>query len=85
MNVLNCRKICQSYREIANELNLPPFVIFSDKSLHAMARDFPVTDDAMLDVHGVGLSKFDRYGDRFIKVIAAYLSEFPTARAQLDD
>jgi ATP-dependent DNA helicase RecQ len=72
-------------REIANELNLPPFVIFSDKSLHAMARDFPVTDDAMLAVHGVGLSKFDRYGNRFIRLIAAYLSEFPTARGKLDD
>jgi len=67
-------------RKIANELNLPPFVIFSDKSLHAMARDFPTTDDALLDVHGVGLSKFDRYGARFIDTIIAYLAANPTAR-----
>ncbi len=70
-------------RKIANEQNLPPFVIFSDKSLHAMARDFPTTDDTMLDVHGVGLSKFDRYGTRFIELIIAYLGNHPTARSDL--
>ncbi|KIO95883.1 ATP-dependent DNA helicase RecQ [Levilactobacillus brevis] len=56
-------------RELAEEQHVPPFVIFSDKALHAMCEALPTDDDSFLAVKGVGQSKLDRYGEAFMAVI----------------
>jgi ATP-dependent DNA helicase RecQ len=56
-------------REIADENNVPAFMVFSDKTLRAMARQKPTTKNAMLQVHGVGFSKLESFGDRFMRAI----------------
>ncbi|HVE39652.1 MAG TPA: ATP-dependent DNA helicase RecQ [Planctomycetota bacterium] len=56
-------------REIADENNVPAFMVFSDKTLRAMARQKPTTKSAMLQVHGVGFSKLESFGDRFMRAI----------------
>jgi ATP-dependent DNA helicase RecQ len=56
-------------REIADENNVPAFMVFSDKTLRAMARQKPTTKTAMLQVHGVGFSKLESFGDRFMRAI----------------
>ncbi|MBN1838620.1 MAG: DNA helicase RecQ [Campylobacterales bacterium] len=52
--------------EIAKENGIPPYVVFSDKTLKEMAEKLPHDKEAMLDVSGVGEVKFERYGEAFL-------------------
>ena len=54
---------------IAKEKKVPPYLIFSDKSLTDMCRRMPMTKEEMLEVNGVGEVKFDHYGAQFMEVI----------------
>jgi ATP-dependent DNA helicase RecQ len=56
-------------REIANAENVPPYVVFSDKTLIAMCEIRPTNEDDFLSVPGVGEMKLKKYGDRFIGAI----------------
>jgi ATP-dependent DNA helicase RecQ len=57
---------------IAKELAVPPYVVFPDTTLIAMAIERPMDEDQMLDISGVGQSKLERYGDAFLEVIRAF-------------
>jgi ATP-dependent DNA helicase RecQ len=57
---------------ISREENVPAYIIFNDKSLKAMASDFPVTENEFLAVSGVGSSKMEKYGEKFIAVIKRF-------------
>lgn len=57
---------------IAKEENMPPYIIFADKTLIDMCVRVPMDKKEMLKVTGVGESKFERYGDRFLAAIAEY-------------
>ncbi len=59
-------------RRLAAARRIPPYVIFSDKTLHEMARTFPVTRAQMLRITGVGEAKLERYGKPFMDAIAAF-------------
>ena len=54
---------------IAREQNLPPYVVFHDKTLIDMVMIKPETIDQLAMVHGVGQSKLERYGPLFLKAI----------------
>ncbi|MGB5410822.1 MAG: DNA helicase RecQ [Woeseiaceae bacterium] len=56
-------------QELANEHNVPAYVIFHDKTLHEMLAHRPQSTTEMLDISGVGQAKLDRYGDRFLSVL----------------
>jgi len=56
-------------RELAGEQNVPPYVVFGDLALRAMARNRPTTDAKFLDIPGVGQTKLKRYGPAFMQVI----------------
>ena len=60
-------------RKIASGLNLPPYVIFQDPSLEAMATTYPINIDELANIPGVGMGKAKRYGEEFIKVINTYV------------
>ncbi len=62
-------------RKIAAGLKLPPYVIFQDPSLEAMATTYPINSDELANIVGVGVGKAKRYGDEFIKVIRTYVEE----------
>ena len=47
-------------------------MVFSDKTLRAMARQRPTTKGEMLKVHGVGFAKLESFGDRFMKAIRGF-------------
>lgn len=66
-------------KAIAEEKNVPPFVIFSDKTLHEMSSCFPLDESSMLLITGVGEVKLSRFGDQFIVVIKEYVNENPDA------
>ncbi len=55
--------------EIARQLELPPYVVFHDKTLKEMVILKPQSRTAMLQVTGIGKQKLERYGDRFLDVI----------------
>ena len=55
--------------EIARKENVPPYIVFSDKSLIHMCIIRPKTKAEMLTVSGVGEFKFAKYGERFLEAI----------------
>ena len=55
--------------EIAKEENIPPYIVFSDKTLSDMCRKLPFTPEEMLSVTGVGQNKKEKYGRRFSELI----------------
>lgn len=66
--------------EIAKEEGKPPYTVFSDKTLHEMAKYLPLNREEMLEIHGVGEVKFDRYGTKFIGVIEKIKSSLPSGK-----
>ena len=68
-------------RRLAQEANLPPYMVFSDRSLREMAQLKPVTEGGFMAVTGVGRHKLEKYGDSFLKVIAAYLARHPEEKS----
>ncbi|MDB2682972.1 DNA helicase RecQ [Alphaproteobacteria bacterium] len=55
---------------IAKENNIPPYVVFHDKTLIDMAVKKPLYLDSLAQIHGVGQSKLEKYGQVFLKAIA---------------
>jgi len=62
-------------KKVGHKLGLPPFVIFQDPSLEAMATNFPVTIEELQNMPGVGQGKATRYGKEFVQLIARYVKE----------
>jgi ATP-dependent DNA helicase RecQ len=56
-------------QSLANEHNVPAYVIFHDKTLQEMLAYRPQTAAEMLDISGIGQTKLNRYGDRFLSVL----------------
>ncbi|WP_208982357.1 DNA helicase RecQ [Pseudovibrio sp. JE062] len=55
--------------ELARERNVPPYVIFNDKTLIEMAVERPQRLEEMLEISGVGESKLERFGPDFLEII----------------
>jgi len=62
-------------KEVADKLNLPPYIIFQDPSLEDMTLKYPITIDEMANIHGVGEGKAKKYGKEFIDLISKYINE----------
>jgi ATP-dependent DNA helicase RecQ len=62
-------------KELADQEHVPPFVIFADSTLKEMCRYYPVTEAAMLQIKGVGQTKFAKYGEVFSKAINQFVHE----------
>ena len=60
-------------KRLADDKNIPPFVIFSDATLSDMSQQKPITQEAMLNVSGVGQQKYQQYGEIFINEIKMFL------------
>ena len=58
---------------IAGEQKVPPYIVFSDKTLTHMCILKPVTEAEMLEVSGVGAYKFEKYGERFLECVRKFL------------
>ena len=66
-------------RRLAEEEGVPPYVIFSDATLHDMVEQRPATEAGLLQVRGVGRVKAERYGPAFLAVITSNGAEPPPA------
>lgn len=62
-------------REIAAEENVPPYMVFTDRTLLDMCIKMPHSKEEMLKVSGVGENKFGRYGSQFLRCIDAFNTE----------
>lgn len=62
-------------KQLSKKLQLPPFVIFQDPSLEAMAGSYPVSIEEIQNIPGVGTGKAKKFGKEFIQVIERYVEE----------
>ena len=62
-------------KKLSKKLEVPPFVIFQDPSLEAMATTYPVTLDELQNIPGVGAGKAKRYGQEFVTLIKKHVEE----------
>lgn len=62
-------------KRLSKKLEVPPFVIFQDPSLEAMATTYPITIEELQNIPGVGAGKAKRYGGEFLKVIKEHVKE----------
>ncbi len=62
-------------KKIARAHELPPYVIFQDPSLEAMATTYPVTLEELQNIQGVGAGKAKRYGTEFVKLIKKHVED----------
>lgn len=62
-------------KEVGRDMNLPPFVIFLENSIEDMATTYPTTLDELKRIAGVSSGKADRFGAKFIHLIANYVEE----------
>ena len=62
-------------RDLAHQKGIPPYLIFSDKTLEEMAAKRPLLDSEMMDISGVGEQKLKRYGNLFMDAILGYIKD----------
>ncbi len=60
---------------LAKKANIPPYHVFTDKTLDEMARDMPTNEEKMKKVSGIGDKKFASYGKLFIDEITKFIQE----------
>ena len=60
-------------KKLSKRMELPPFVIFQDPSLEAMATTYPITLEELQNIPGVGVGKAKRYGQEFIDLIRKHV------------
>ena len=62
-------------KKLSKRLDVPPFVIFQDPSLEAMATTYPITIEELQNIPGVGAGKAKRYGKEFVELINRHVEE----------
>jgi len=62
-------------KKMAKNNNVPPYVIFQDPSLEAMATIYPISIEELQNIPGVGAGKAKRYGEEFLKIIKKHVEE----------
>ena len=62
-------------KKVAKQNDLPPYVIFQDPSLEAMATTYPINIDELKNIPGVGEGKAKRYGKEFVELIRRHVEE----------
>ena len=62
-------------KKLSKRLEVPPFVIFQDPSLEAMATTYPITMEELQNIPGVGAGKAKRYGEEFLQLIKTHVHE----------
>ena len=65
----------QKRYQMAQEAHIPPYIIFSDKTLREMSTYLPVTREEMLEINGVGNNKYQKYGKVFSDIIREFIDE----------
>jgi ATP-dependent DNA helicase RecQ len=59
-------------KELADEQDIPPYVIFPDTTLMELSYYYPMSEESMMGIYGVGSSKLKKYGDEFLPIIREF-------------
>jgi ATP-dependent DNA helicase RecQ len=70
-------RLRQLRKILADERNVPAYIVFSDVSLRQMARHYPANDEQLARINGVGEKKLKEFGAAFLSEIAAHLQQNP--------
>ena len=62
-------------KEIAEQENVPPYIIFSDATLHEMSGRLPLNNEELLQIKGIGQRKLASYGEPFLTAIQKYVED----------
>ena len=62
-------KLRELRTQIATAKNIPPYIVFSDKTLKDLSTKQPQSKEEMLAVHGIGEVKFEKYGKEFLAIM----------------
>ena len=62
-------------KKVAKKLGVPPFVVFQDPSLEDMALKYPISQEELINIHGVGEGKAKKYGKEFLELISRYVAD----------
>ncbi|CAM4108720.1 DNA helicase RecQ [Flavobacterium sinopsychrotolerans] len=62
-------------KKVAKKVGVPPFVVFQDPSLEDMALKYPISQEELINIHGVGEGKAKKYGKDFLELISRYVAE----------
>ena len=68
-------------KKVADQKNLPPYVIFQDPSMEEMATTYPRSQDDLVKINGVGRGKAAKFGKPFLEAIQKYVEENDIATA----
>lgn len=68
-------RLRQRRYEMAQQNHVPPYIIFSDRTLKEMSTYLPSTKNSMLKINGVGNNKYEKYGEVFMGLIREYAKE----------
>jgi ATP-dependent DNA helicase RecQ len=69
-------RLRQLRKRLADERDVPAYIVFSDVSLRQMARDYPADERDMARISGVGQKKLEEYGAVFLDEIAGYVRTY---------
>jgi ATP-dependent DNA helicase RecQ len=70
-------RLRQLRKALADERDIPAYVVFSDVALRQMARDYPITEREFLQISGVGNRKLQEFGTIFMTEIANHMKAHP--------
>ena len=70
-------------KQIADETNVPPYVLFSDATLRDLCRYFPTTKEEMLEIKGIGEKKYEQYGEIFLQEINKWKAAHPDVKPKI--
>ncbi|HEY4601780.1 MAG TPA: DNA helicase RecQ [Cerasibacillus sp.] len=73
----------QLRKQIADEMEVPPYVLFSDATLKDMCRYLPKSKEEFLQIKGVGERKYEQYGETFLEAIATWHASHPEKKARI--
>jgi ATP-dependent DNA helicase RecQ len=71
-------------KQMADEIHVPPYVIFSDKTLVEMAACYPQSRAALLNISGVGQTKLKDYGDAFLDILRPFCDKHHLQERRLE-
>ena len=69
-------------KKLSKKMDVPPYVIFQPSSLEAMATSYPITQDELQNIPGVGAGKAKRYGKEFLELIKKHVEENDITRPE---
>ena len=69
-------------KKVAKKVGVPPFVVFQDPSLEDMALKYPISQEELINIHGVGEGKAKKYGKEFLELISRYVTENDITRPE---